>query len=268
MASANAKIANFRVNSPLAEHLGINQDFDLNEWFQKLSSGVGQGLGLLVGGLTTVISVGSEAVLILVFSILFLGSRIHLRDASEKILAQYPSCNGPGLIDESVALIQKFLVARMAIVVIIGVLAGFVLFLLGVKYFIFLGAFIGILTLVPAVGGIIGIVVTVVAAIISGHSTTSVLVIASLLLSVSLLEAYVLTPKMVGNRLNINALATFIGLFAGGLLWGVWGMFLSIPILAVMRIVFKTIPSLNAWGELLADEDVVKAKGRVIKPKA
>ena len=254
IASGQVKLQELTLNNPMISKLGL----DAASVFEKLSSSLGQGVGMLVGGLATVADVGSQMVLIFVFSILFLASRIHLRRSGEHILARTQGINGPSLLDQSTDLIQRFLVARMAIVAIVGVLATLALKLLGVKYSIFLGSFFGVLTLVPAVGSLMAIFTATVTAIITGHSIGSALLIASVLLGISCVENYLLTPKLVGNRLNLNAMTCFIGLFAGGLMWGVWGMFLSVPILGVLRIAFAGIPSLQPWGELLADKTDVE----------
>ena len=275
VSTVQTKLQNFVTNDPLAAKLGLDSSSDFGSLIQRMSSSLGAGVGILVGGLAAVADVGSQMILIFVFSILFLGSRVHLRLSAEHILAKNKSLDGTHLLDQSTDLVQKFLVARMTIVVIIGTMGTIALKLLGVKYSIFLGSFFGFLTLVPAVGTLIAILSAAGTAFLTGHSIGSVLLIVAILFGISSIENYYLTPKLVGNRLNLNALTCFIGLFAGGLLWGVWGMFLSVPLIGVMRIVFAAIPSLRPWGELLADKiqgDVLdlsqKEIGKHLKPKA
>jgi putative permease len=254
ISGAQDQFQHFTNSNPYASKLGLEPGSDLGMMLQKFTSGLGQGFGIVVGGLSAVADVGSQMILIFVFAILFLASRIHLRKSAEHILASRQGFDGSHLLDQATDLIQKFLIARMTIVVIIGVLATIALSLLGVSYSIFLGTLFGILTLVPAVGSLTGILAAVITAAITGHAAGSVILIAAVLFGVSSLENYYLTPKMVGNRLNLSALTCFIGLFAGGLMWGVWGMFLSVPILGVLRISFSAFPSLQAWGELIADK--------------
>jgi putative permease len=270
--SAQTQFQNFTIHNPIAEKLGLEPGSDLGDMLQKVSSSIGQGFGMVVVGLSAIADVGSQMILIFVFAILFLASRVHLRKSAEHILASKRGFDGNHLLDQATDLIQRFLVARMTIVVIIGVLATTALAILNVRYSIFLGTFFGLLTLVPAVGSLTGILAAVITALITGHSGGSALVIAIVLFAVSSLENYYLTPKMVGNRLNLSALTCFVGLFAGGLMWGVWGMFLSVPILGVLRIVFSAVPSLQAWGELIAEKteaeplDLAHAKSTKLKP--
>ena len=260
VAIAQIKFQDFTAHNPLAQKFGLEPNSDLASLIQELSSSFGKGVGFLVGGFAAVADIGSQMILIFVFSILFLASRTHLRRSMENLLAQNSDFNASHLLDQATCLVQQFLLARMTIVVIIGTMATLALTLLNVKYSIFLGTLFGLLTLVPAIGSLFAIGTAAITASVTGHPLGAVLLIILVLLGISLLENYYLSPKMIGNRLHLNALTCFVGLFAGGLLWGIWGMFLSVPILGVMRIVFSAIPSLEVWGEFLADQNKTKSK--------
>ena len=61
-------------------------------------------------------------------------------------------------------------------------------------------------------------------------------------------------PKVVSSKVKINALITILGVLAGGLMAGVSGMFLSIPTIAILKIIFDRVEDLKPWGLLLGDE--------------
>jgi hypothetical protein len=65
----------------------------------------------------------------------------------------------------------------------------------------------------------------------------------------------VITPKWVGHRLKLNFLATYLAFFAGGLLWGAWGMILSVPLLGLIRIACIASPTLRPWAFALGAGD-------------
>jgi putative permease len=234
--------------------LGIASSLDVDQIFQKISGSLGQGVGIVLGSLATIANLGSQVVLIFVFTILFLASRVHLRKSLDSILARTRMVNVSGLVTESTQMIQTFLAARMGIVVLCGVITTLELKFLGMNYPALFGTIFGLSTLVPAVGAIGAFIITFLGALILGHTVGAGLGMVAALLLVNLLENYVLTPKIVGNRLNLNALAVFVGLYAGGLMWGIWGMFLSIPVLGVLRILFSGVPDLHPWGELLSEK--------------
>jgi len=67
-------------------------------------------------------------------------------------------------------------------------------------------------------------------------------------------------PLIVGNKVRINALVTIVGVVIGGALCGVSGMFLAIPGLAVMKVIFDRVEGLKPWGMVLGDDTAGKRK--------
>ena len=64
-------------------------------------------------------------------------------------------------------------------------------------------------------------------------------------------DANLLLPTIVGSKVKLNALVTFLGIILGEMIWGLSGMFLSIPTLAILKIIFDRVESLKPWGFLL-----------------
>jgi predicted PurR-regulated permease PerM len=229
---------------------------------ERLSSSADQALQLLITGIGAVLSAGSQLALVLLFAVLMLASRRQIRSSLEHLAIKMhePSSEEPAadfpvglqVIDDTSWMIERFLVMRFLIVLIIGAADTLILYFAGVKYAILLGGLLGIMTLVPAIGFIVGLIPALLVSIAMGHSALRTALMASGLFVMSIIEGNVLTPAMVGRSINLNALSTFVGLFAGGMLWGIWGMLLSVPILGALRIVFSAIPALEPLGELLA----------------
>jgi len=78
---------------------------------------------------------------------------------------------------------------------------------------------------------------------------------------------------VVGSKVRINALITVLGVIIGEMIWGITGMFLSIPIIAVMKIIFDRVDSLKPWGIILGDEEkkqnkLAKNPPRTLKKKS
>ena len=228
---------------------------DLTNLVQHLTDSAGHGLAIAIAGLRTFLEAGTQLVLILVFAIVMLASREHLRTSGERILASFEGIESANMLDAVSSLIEQFLIARLLIVVIVAAASILTLRLFGVSYAFLLGAIIGVLTVVPELGFWLSIIPPLVVCAAGGHSLVSVLALSVVLVGIHLIEGNILTPKMVGSAININILATFVGLFAGGLMWGVWGMFLSVPILGILRIALSAAPTLRPWGTLLAEHE-------------
>lgn len=251
-----------------AERFGLEPLLDPSAVVDRLGASAGQGVQLVITGLGALLNAGSQLALVLLFTVLMLSARCKLRGCSERILAQKKGLESNRIIDDVTVLIQRFLTARLLIVAIVAAADFGVLALFKINYAFLLAAFLGVMTLVPAIGFIAGAIPAVIVSLATGHGWLATAFMTGGLVGISAIENYLLTPMLVGGRLNINALATFVGLFAGGLLWGIWGMLLAVPALGVIRIVFAAIPRLRPWGELLVDKTDGQATPREIRKDA
>ncbi|MGN6533995.1 MAG: AI-2E family transporter, partial [Ginsengibacter sp.] len=77
-----------------------------------------------------------------------------------------------------------------------------------------------------------------------------------------LIDSNILLPLIVGSKVKINPFITLIGVVIGERLWGIPGMFLSIPVIAIAKIIFDRVESLQAWGMLLGEEELVEKQAK------
>ncbi|MEZ4945933.1 MAG: AI-2E family transporter [Cyclobacteriaceae bacterium] len=147
--------------------------------------------------------------------------------------------------------VQQYVVGLALVVLIIAVLNTLGLLLLGIKYAVFLGVFSALLTVIPYVGVFIGGLLPVMIAMITKESMWYTIGVIGLYWVVQILEGNFITPRIVGSQVNINALAVIFGLLAGGQLWGVAGMVIAVPIIAVIKVIFSHIASLRPLADML-----------------
>ena len=158
------------------------------------------------------------------------------------------------VLRESEIIIKSYLVGLLIQISYITILLGGILLVLGIKHAILIGAIFALLNLIPYVGALIGNIIGVLLTI---SSTTEVLPIFEVLGAIAVvqfLDNNILMPRIVGSKVKINALITIVGVIIAGALAGVSGMFLSLPVMAVMKIIFDRTESLRQWGVLLGDE--------------
>jgi putative permease len=152
-------------------------------------------------------------------------------------------------------IIRKYIIGlfiEMGIVAI-GVSTAFTF--MGVRYAILLGLLTGLFNVIPYVGIFTALVISAVVTLgTTTDSTQAVWVIVTLVVT-HLIDSNVLLPLVVGSKVRINALITVLGVFAGEMIWGIPGMFLSIPCIAVLKIIFDRVESLQPWGIILGDEE-------------
>jgi predicted PurR-regulated permease PerM len=157
------------------------------------------------------------------------------------------------VLTSSKSVIQTYLVGLFFELVIVAILNAAGLLLLGIEYAIILGVIGAILNLIPYIGGIIAIALPMVIAFVTKDSLTYPILVFFVYLFIQFVDNNFIVPKIVAARVKINALMSVIVVLIGGALWGISGMFLSIPITAILKVIFDHIESLKAWGFLLGD---------------
>lgn len=169
----------------------------------------------------------------------------------------FPKENHPKVEEvmrESEIIIKSYLVGLLIQITYITVLLGGILLVFGIKHAILIGAIFAILNLIPYVGALIGNLIGVLLTISSTTEVWPIFIVLITIAFVQFLDNNILMPRIVGSKVKINALATIVGVIIAGALAGVSGMFLSLPVIAVMKIIFDRTETLKQWGVLLGDE--------------
>jgi predicted PurR-regulated permease PerM len=150
-------------------------------------------------------------------------------------------------------IIQRYLVGLFFEMIIVGVMNSAGLLILGIDYAIILGFTGAILNIVPYIGGIIAITLPMLIAYATTDSLTSPILVFVIYLVIQFIDNHFIVPKIVASRVQINALISIIVVLVGGAIWGVPGMFLSIPLTAIAKVVCDHIEPLKPWGFLLGN---------------
>ncbi|MES2851140.1 MAG: AI-2E family transporter [Bacteroidota bacterium] len=202
-------------------------------------------LGSLMGVISVFVLLPIYIFLILYYKPLFLNFFYEVfEDRYENKVAE--------ILSETKNAIQKYISGLLIEMVIVATLNSTALLILGVKYAVLIGVIGAILNLVPYIGGLIAIALPVILSIVAGDGglTTPLLVIGSYLL-IQFIDNNFLVPKIVASKVDVNAFVSIIIVLMGGAMWGVSGMFLSIPFIAICKIIFDRIGPLKPWGKLL-----------------
>ena len=129
---------------------------------------------------------------------------------------------------------------------------------IGIKYAILLALITGLFNIIPYLGIFTAMVISTVITFATAAVTAKVLLVLIVLIFTHLLDSNILLPMIVGSKVKINPLITVLGVVLGEMLWGISGMFLSIPVIAVLKIIFDRVESLKPWGILLGEEEKPK----------
>ncbi len=156
------------------------------------------------------------------------------------------------MISQSKTVIQGYLIGLFAEFIILAILYAGAFFILGIDYAILLGVVVSLLNVVRYIGPLIGIAL-VMALALATKSPAHMLYVLMSHIFIQIVDNFYIVPKVVASRVRINALFSIIAMIAGFALWGISGMFLAIPLLAIAKLVFDNSEPLKPWGFLLGD---------------
>lgn len=222
------------------------QDQMVKEALGNSQAMVGKTLGGLIGTLGIIFLLPVYIFFMLLYKPLILNFLY-------EVFAEENSKKVSEVLSETKGAIQSYIVGLLIEMIIVATMNSGALLLLGVKYGILIGCIGAILNLIPYLGGIIAIGLPVLMATVTkdGYSTQLGVIIAYIV--IQFIDNNVLVPRIVSSKVQINALMSIVVVLLGNQLWGLSGMFLSIPFVAVLKIIFDRIDALKPWGKLLGD---------------
>jgi predicted PurR-regulated permease PerM len=157
-------------------------------------------------------------------------------------------------LQEMQSIIKSYLGGLLIQIGYITILLGGILMLFGIKHALLIGVLFAILNLIPYIGALIGNLIGVLLTLTTSDQLSPILTVLIAIAAVQFLDNNILMPKIVGSKIRINALASIVAVVAGGALAGISGMFLSLPVVAVLKVVFDRSNHLKQWGVLFGDE--------------
>jgi predicted PurR-regulated permease PerM len=169
------------------------------------------------------------------------------------------------IVENIQKIMRQYILGLLLEMFIVACVACTAFFIIGIKYALLLGIIVGLFNIVPYVGIFTALFISSLITFATGNIKDALFVALSVV-AIHAIDSNVLLPTIVGSKVRLNALISFIGIVIGEMIWGLSGMFLAIPLMAIMKIVFDRIESLKPWGYLLGgDYEYKKAAEKAMK---
>lgn len=221
-----------------------------------MSDSAGTYLSKIFGGMASAVG---GILLTLAYTFLF----IYNKERYETFFIRLYKEEDPRKVKEIVGQIghvaQQYLTGRAMSVATLTVLYAIGLLIIGVKNALLLSAIAALLTIVPYIGSAVGGLFPFAMALVTEDSIQPALWVIGVIIFIQAIDNYFIEPRMVGGEVNLSALVSILSIIVGGLVWGVAGMVLFIPMLGIAKIVFDHVESLKPYGYLIGDPDEHKS---------
>ncbi|MCF7749646.1 AI-2E family transporter [Bacillus subtilis subsp. subtilis] len=160
------------------------------------------------------------------------------------------------LARESDEVLGAFIRGQFLVMIALGVVYAAGLSLVGLKLGLLIGLVAGLISFIPYLGATTGIVMAVAAALVQAQGfDLKLLILVGVVFTVGqLLESYVLTPRIVGDKIGLHPVAVIFAVMAGGQLFGFLGMLLALPVAAVSNVLLRYAHQRYRQSDLYAGE--------------
>jgi predicted PurR-regulated permease PerM len=157
------------------------------------------------------------------------------------------------IVTQIKTVIQRYLIGLIIEASIMAILEIAALLILGIEYAFLLGIIGALLNAIPYIGGVVAVALPMMVALATKSTPLYAFYILIIYYIIQLIDNHYIVPVIVASKVKINALFSVIVVLAGNALWGIPGMFLSIPLLAIVKLICDHIEPLKPWGFLLGD---------------
>lgn len=243
----------------LAARFGISNQ-RLMDWLRE----AGSRTTAMAGGAVTAVSgllVVATLIPVYIF-LLMLYQRRLINFLTQVFSGKRQDTNVAEVLRESKATIQSYMVGLLIEASIVATLNTVGLLIIGVPYALLLGVVGALVNFIPYIGGLVAVALPMLMAFISTEGYGSVLAVLGVYLLIQFIDNHYLIPRIVASKVKVNALAAIVGVLVGNAIGGVAGMFLALPVIAILKIIFDRIEPLKPWGLLLGDEEGIRGRPR------
>lgn len=236
----------------ISQHFNISI-YKIKSWIAvQKKEGMSNTTAVIGQTLTTITGFIVVVILIPIYTFLILLYKSLLLEFINKIFPSETNGTVHEVLTKTKSLIQRYLVGLLIEAAIVATLNTIALLIIGVDYALLIGILGALLNLIPYIGGIVAIAIPMILSVTTKTPIYALYVLIAYAV-VQFIDNYFIVPKIVASKVKINALASIVVVLIGGALWGVAGMFLSLPLIAIFKVICDRIEPLKPLGILVGD---------------
>jgi len=231
------------------QHSFLNQNFNFGAFLKKNFDDISS-FALEWGSVLT------NLVLIPIYMFFFLYYRKFFKFFAYKLFKNNSKSVINSIILKIYSVQRSYLLGLVKVILIVGVLNTIGLLILGIENAVFFGFFGAVLLIIPYIGVVIGSLLPALIALATKDSYWYPIGVIAVFGTIQFFEGYLITPKIIGDKVSVNAFVAIVSLLAFAMLWGVVGMVVALPVTAALKIVLDHSTNYKAFGFLIgAPED-------------
>lgn len=254
MSMIQSKASEFlhQVQSYIESQIGMSPEAQERMVKEQAEKANQQGPGLaakILGGITATLT---GVVLSLVITFLMIYNKEQFESFFIRLYDDTDTEKVKTVVGQITQVSQKYLTGRAISVLIIATMYSIGLLIVGVKNAVLLAGIAALLTVIPYVGTVLGGLFPVLVALVTADVQTA-LWAGVVMIVIQMVDNYFIEPNVVGGEVNLNALWSILSILAGGMIWGIAGMIVFLPLFGILKIVCDYVAPLKPLGYILGD---------------
>lgn len=228
------RVSDNAVINRLQDSIGV--DIPIKKTIESLAGYVGKVVSILFSGAQSTLVFFS---LLPIYIFFILSYRGHLKVYIERGFGEKAQSKGIKVFHEIATMVRKYILSAGVLIIIIGVLNSIGLLIIGIDHALILGAGTALLIVIPYIGVFIGALIPIAVALVTKDSLYYPLAVLCLYVLIQFLEGNFITPKIIGDSIDLNPLAIILGMIVLGATGGILALVIAIPILGSIKIILQ-----------------------------
>lgn len=229
----------------------IEQEDKLASMIEDRMKGIGSAAVIVLENIRNFI----EAMLLtFVYTFFFLLYRHRFSGFILRLVPEDQREQAENTIFKSSKIAQQYLFGRIILILFLAIIYYIGFSIVGIQHTLFLSGLVAVLSIVPYLGNLIGLVVALTVGFLTGLGLSQLLALIIIFSIVQFIESYLLEPYIVGQRVALNAVMTILAIVLGGAVWGAVGVIIALPVVGIIKVICDQVPQLHAFGFLLGEE--------------
>ncbi len=205
----------------------------------------------LTNFLGNILNTAGGFLLVLVYTYLLLYYRNKFVDSLLSYFDQQKEAEAESIISETSKVVHHYLLGRVKVMALLGFMYYITFLIFDIPFAWLLTIFGALVTIIPYLGPFISGILPIIFGFIYLEDVGIIILFTLIIMTVQLVESYVFEPLIIGSEVKINPLIVIVAITMGGLVWGLAGMILFVPLFAVFKIIASHTPGLEPVGRFL-----------------
>lgn len=236
------------------DKFGVSEEEQINYIQKNAEEVIKKGSGVVGTAVTSVTSMLASSTFVFLGIFFFLLYRSHLVKFLIWCFPPSDQSKVREVINEIQSIIKQYIFGLLIQVVAISSLMFIAYSIIGIKYALLFAVLCGVLNLIPYIGIFSATILAAVVTLATGDPIQALWVVIAVIV-VNSIDGNIITPKIIGSKVALNSFVVLFGIVIAESIWGIAGMFLAIPILAIFKIIFDNVDGLRPYGFVLGEDN-------------